>query len=126
VSGAELETALFALFDNKAELMPLWLRLRRDVESLGPDVRLRVRDGYAEFDRVGEEFAIAEPTSHHRMEVGVHTPGLPFDHGFRPADAFGSRRITHRISVPEDSEIGDMLHTRLEAAYLLALDGEPR
>jgi hypothetical protein len=120
------DLALYALFTNKEELLPLWLRLRSHVESFGDDVRIEARERYAEFDRVGLEFAIAEPTAHHRMEVGLHNPGLPFDETFREAVEFGSRRITHRVSVPENAEIGDELHARLHAAYVLAREGEPR
>jgi hypothetical protein len=124
--GTDLEVAVAELFFNKEELMPLWLRLREHVAGFGGDVRLRVRERYVEFDRGGQEFAIAEPTAHHRLELGVHNPGLPYDGGFREAEAFGSRRITHRASVPEDSEIGETLHARLHAAYELALEAEPR
>ena len=90
----EPELAILALFDNKEELLPLWLRLREALDRLGPDVRVRPRESYAEFDRVGEEFLIAEPTSHHRLELGLHNPGLPFTARFREAPEFGSRRIT--------------------------------
>jgi hypothetical protein len=60
----DTEARLSGLFDNKAELLPLWRRLRPAVERLGPDVRVRPRMVYAEFDRGGAEFVIAEPTSH--------------------------------------------------------------
>jgi hypothetical protein len=120
------DLALYALFTNKEELLPLWLRLRSHVEAFGDDVRTKPRERYAEFDRVGLEFAIAEPTADHEMEVGLHTPGLPFDERFREAVEFGSRRITHRVSVPEDAEIDDDLHAHLHDAYVLARAGEPR
>jgi uncharacterized protein DUF5655 len=124
--AADLEQAIYELFVNKEELLPLWLRLRPAVEALGDDVRARVRERYVEFDRGGQEFAIAEPTSHHRMEIGLHNPGLPFDERFREAVEFGSRRITHRVSVPENGDIDDELHARLHDAYALAYEGEPR
>ena len=120
------ELALLELFDNKAELLPLWLRLRPEVEGLGPDVRTRARERYAEFDRGGEEFLIAEPTSHHRMELGLHNPGLPVTARFREAAEFGSRRLTHRVSWPEPNNIDDELLARIREAYETALDGEPR
>jgi hypothetical protein len=123
--GTDTEIALYELFFNKEELLPLWSRLRAHVEGFG-DVRIELRERYAQFERAGSEFAIAEPTAHHRMEVGLHNPGLPFDETFREAVAFGSRRITHRVSVPEDAEIGPELHARLHAAWALALEGEPR
>jgi Domain of unknown function (DUF5655) len=124
--AADPEVAVYELFFNKEELLPLWLRLRPAVESFGSDVRLEPRERYAEFDRGGSEFVIVEPTSHHRMEVGLHNPGLPYDARFREADAFGSRRITHRVTLPENAEIDDALHARLHEAYQLAWEGEPR
>jgi hypothetical protein len=124
--SVDLEVALYELFVNKEELLPLWLRFRPTVESLGPDVRLERHERYARFDRKGSEFTIAEPTAHHRMEVGLHNPGLPYDDRFRDAMGFGSRRITHRVSLPEDGDIDDDLLARLRAAYALAWEGEPR
>jgi hypothetical protein len=47
------------LFVNKEELMPQRLDLRPYIESPGPDVRLTVRDRYAEFDRRGKDLARA-------------------------------------------------------------------
>jgi len=123
--AAEPEARLLALFE-KAQLLPLWQRLRPAVERLGPDVRVRPRMVYAEFDRRGEEFLIAEPTSHHRLELGLHNPGLPVTPRFRPADEFGSRRITHRVALPGPTELDAELLTRIHEAYELALAGMPR
>jgi hypothetical protein len=124
--ATDVETAIYELFVNRGELLPLWLRLRSHVESFGPDVRVTPRERYVEFDRQGLEFLIAEPTADHELEVGLHNPGLPFDARFREAVELGSRRITHRVSVPEDAEIDEELHARLHDAYFLALEGEPR
>jgi hypothetical protein len=122
---SDAELALVELFFGKEELLPLWSRLRSHIEEFGDDVRVLPRERYAEFARRGSEFVIAEPTAHHRMELGLHNPGLPFDERFREAVEFGPRRITHRVSVPEDAEIHDELHARLHEAYVLALEGEP-
>jgi hypothetical protein len=89
-------------------------------------VRLEVRERYVAFDRGGEEFAITEPAAHRHLEVGLHNPGLPFTERFRDATGFGSRRITHRITLHETATIDDELRVRLRAAYFLAYDGDPR
>ncbi|MDX6451332.1 MAG: hypothetical protein QOH16_1381 [Gaiellaceae bacterium] len=123
---APLELTLAELFANRGEEMPLWLELRQEIEKFGPDVKLEVRDRYAAFDRGGEEFVITEPAAHRRLEVGLHNPGLPFDERFHEAVEFGSRRITHRITLHETATIDDELRARLRTAYLLAYDGEPR
>lgn len=122
----QVELAIAELFANRGEEMPLWLDLRREIEGLGPDVKLEVRERYAAFDRGGEEFAITEPAAHRHLEVGLHNPGLPYDERFREAVEFGSRRITHRVTLHETAPIDDDLRTRLRAAYLLAYEGEPR
>jgi hypothetical protein len=118
------ELSILELFFHKEELLPLWLRLRAHVEGFGDDVKVVPRERYAEFDRGGSEFVIAEPTADRELEVGLHNPGLPFDERFREAVEFGSRRITHRVSLPEDAEIDADLHARLHAAYALAHEAE--
>lgn len=120
------ELELYGLFLGREELLPLWHRLRSHVETFGDDVRVEVREPYAELERVGSMFTIAEPTAHRRMELGLHDPGLPFDRRFRDATGWGPRRITHRVTLSEEAEIDDELHARLHVAYLLALEGEPR
>jgi hypothetical protein len=122
----DLGLELYELFLGKEELVPLWYRLRAHADTFGPDVRVEVREPYAELERVGSVFAIAEPTAHRRMEIGLHNPGLPYDRRFREATGFSSRRITHRVRLSEDAEVDDELHARLHLAYLLALEGEPR
>jgi uncharacterized protein DUF5655 len=118
--ATDAETRLLGLFEKKSDLLPLWRRLRPAVERLGPDVRIRPRMVYAQFNRGDEEFLIAEPTSNRRIELGLHNPGLPVTPRFRPADEFGSRRITHRISLPEPSELDAEVLTRIREAYELS------
>jgi hypothetical protein len=99
-------------------------RARRAVAGtrpdLGDDVKVELGEGYAVFKRGGLEFAIAEQTAHDRLELGLHNRGVPFDDRFREAVGFGSRRITHRVSLPEAAEIDDELHARLHTAYALS------
>jgi hypothetical protein len=122
-----LDPAEYELFVNRGELLPLWLRLRAHVLGFGPDVRIEPRLGrYAEIDRGGLEFALAEPAAHRHLELGLHNPGLPFDERFRDAEGWGTRRITHRVTLPESAEIDAELHARLHDAYMLAPEGEPR
>jgi hypothetical protein len=124
--ATDLDLRLYELFLGKEELLPLWFQLREHIETFGPDIRVGVRDRCAELDRVGEIFVIVEPTAHRRMQVGLHNPGLPTDERFREAVEFGPRRITHRLTLPEDAQIDEDLHARLHTAYMLALEGEPR
>lgn len=124
--AVDADARLLALFANKPELLSLWLQLRPTVEALGPDVGVRPRMVYAEFDRGGAEFLIVEPTSHRRVEIGLHNPGLPVTRRFRPADEFGSRRITHRISLAGSGELDAELLGRIREAYELALAASPR
>jgi hypothetical protein len=125
-TDTQLELALAELFANRGEEMPLWLDLRSKIEGFGPDVKLEVRERYVAFDRGGEEFAIVEPAAHRQLEVGLHNPGFPFDERFREAVEFGSRRITHRVTLHESATVDEDLRARLHTAYLLAYDGEPR
>jgi hypothetical protein len=124
--AVDLELEISELFFHKEELLPLWLRLRPAIEGLGDDVKLLLSDRFIEFDRGGRLFAVVEPTADHEIELGLHNPGLPFDERFRDATAWGPKRITHRASMSEDAEIDDELRARLDDAYALARDGEPR
>jgi hypothetical protein len=98
----------------------LELALRAHVMSFGDDVAVELGEGYVVFERRGRAFAIADPTAHGRLELGLHNPGLLFDDRFREAVGFGSRRITHRVSLPADAELDQELKARLHAAYELS------
>jgi hypothetical protein len=124
--ASQLSTSEYELFLGKEELLPLWMRLRSHILEFGDDVEIEPRAPFATLKRRGAEFAIAEPTADHVLKVGLHNVGLPFDERFHDAAAWGTRRVTHLTSVPEDAEIDDELHARLHLAYLLAHEGEPR
>jgi uncharacterized protein DUF5655 len=121
-----LTVSEYELFLGKEELLPAWMRIRSHVEGFGDDVDVELREPFAELERGGALFAIAEPTADKVLKLGLHNPGMPFDERFRNADRWGPRKITHLVAIPADAEVDDDLHARLHLAYELAREGEPR
>lgn len=80
---------MLELFVGKEELLPVWIDLLEAIQEFGGDVRVRPRERYIEIDRRGSLFAVVEPTADHRLELGLHNPGLPYDERFRPSEGWG-------------------------------------
>jgi predicted transport protein len=104
------------LLEDKHELRPVFTRLSSIVEELGPDVAVEPRETYVAFSR-GRRFALLQPSTPKRLDVGLVLPDAEETERLRPAGSFGSAGITHRVSLAHEDEIDAELVTWLRAAY---------
>jgi hypothetical protein len=107
---------LEALLRGKEPLRPILTRLTSIVEELGDDVGREQRPTHVAFSR-GREFALLEPATSTRLDVGLALPGAEETERLRPAESFGSEGITHRVSLAHEDEIDAELTEWLRAAY---------
>ena len=100
----------------KAALRPIYERLWPIVLGFGDDVTLAVRQTYVAFLR-GRQFAVIQPSSNSRVDVGLKLPGVPFAGRLEPATNVGGGAISHKVSLTALEEADDELIAWLRAAY---------
>lgn len=101
---------------RKAALRPILDRIQAIVLAFGDDVAIAVRKTYVAFVR-GKQFAVVQPTTNTRVDVGVKLPGMPPGGRLEPATNVGGGAITHKVSVSTPDEVDDELIAWLRAAY---------
>jgi len=99
-----------------AALLPIYERVAAAARSLGADVRVEARQTYMTFTR-GKQFALVQPTTIKRVDVGIIGPHLQSTERLQPAGAFGSGRVTHRVGLTAPEEVDGELLGWLRAAY---------
>ena len=110
------EGLLEAMLGGKEPIRPVLARLMSVVEELGPDVATEPRGTYVAFSR-GRQFALLQPSTATRLDVGLVLPGAAETERLRSAGDFGSERTTHRVSLAHEDEIDGELTDWLRAAY---------
>jgi predicted transport protein len=100
---------------------PVLTRLTSVIEELGDDVAADAQDTYVAFSR-GRQFALLQPATPTRLDLGLVLPGAAETERLRPAGSFGSERITHRVSLAHEDEIDAELTAWLRQAYMEAAD----
>ena len=115
--AAELVEAQYA--GEKKALRRLYERLREELEALGADVQVEPRRTYVAFTR-GREFALLQPSTKDRIDVGLALPNLREAKRLRPAGSFGSDRITHRVGLKSEDGIDEDLRAWMLQAYVEA------
>ena len=110
------EELIDAQYDGKSELRRVFERLRAEIEAVGDDVEVEPRKTYVAFSR-GRQFALAQPSTRDRLDVGLALAEAGNGDRLRPADSFGSERITHRVAVRSPDEVDAELVAWLRRAY---------
>jgi predicted transport protein len=115
----DAETLVASMFKGKEPIRPILTRLMSVIEELGEDVIVEPRQTYVAFSR-GRQFALLQPSTATRLDVGLVLPDAADTARLRPAGSFGSGRITHRVSLAHEDELDAELTAWLRAAYAVA------
>lgn len=99
---------------TKAQLRPIFDRLRELVEALGDDVTMEGRGSYTPFVRRRQFVAVAAAT-HTRVDLGLRYTLPPASALLIPAQAPG--QATHRLSLTSVDEITGEVEWLLRLAY---------
>ena len=98
----------------KAELRPIFDRIRKVVEGLGDDVQMEGRATYTPFVRRRQFVAVAAATRT-RVDVGLRFVDAPRSGLLVAASAPG--QATHKLSLTSLSEVDDEVERLLRIAY---------
>ena len=109
-------TLLESMLRGKEPIRPILSRLTSVIEEFGDDVAVEPRQTYVAFSR-GRQFALLQPSTPTRLDVGLVLAGAAETERLRPAGSFGSGRTTHRVSLAHEDEIDAELMDWLRAAY---------
>jgi predicted transport protein len=112
--GEDALTAQYA--GAKAALRPIYDRVRAIVQDFGDDVEMQTRKTYVAFAR-GKQFAVVQPSTQTRVDIGLKLPGVPPGERLEPAVNTGSGSMTHKVAVTSPEEIDDELIGWLRQAY---------
>jgi Domain of unknown function (DUF5655) len=120
-NGAAIEAGGDELIDRqyagtKAALRPVYDRVAAAIATLGDDVEPGPRGTYVSFGRP-KQFALVQPTTRTRVDVGLRLPGAEPTERLLDAGSFGSGTITHRVALAAPEDVDAELEGWLGAAY---------
>lgn len=99
----------------KARLRPLFEQVIAALRAFGSDVELAPRKAYVSLRR-RKPFAILQPSTATRIDVGINIKGAPASERFERAGSF-SAAVTHRVRIMIPSDIDAELIAWLRRAY---------
>ena len=100
----------------KARLRPIYERAAPVIEAFGDDVVRGLRGTYVSFGRP-KQFAIVQPSTRTRVDVGLRLPGAEPTERLLAAGSFGSGTITHRVALGAPEDVDAEVEGWLRAAY---------
>ncbi len=84
--------------------------------SLGP-VTVQARKGYVSLVTPKRTFAAVQPTTKHRVDLGLRLADQPLVGRVESAAAMGSSMVTHRIGLTSVDQVDDEVESWLRRAY---------
>jgi hypothetical protein len=111
--GDDLVAAQYA--GPKAALKPLYDSLVTAVQAFGNDVEIAPKKAYVSLRR-RRQFAILQPTTATRLDVGINLPGADATDRLERSGSFNAM-LSHRVRVASAADIDADLLTWLHAAY---------
>jgi hypothetical protein len=111
------EQALQAQYSGrKAHLEPIKDLLVEKARTLGDDVQVHIRKSYLALARK-KQFAVIQPTTNERVDLGLKLEGQPFEGRLQPARNVGSGSMTHCITLHNPQDVEDEVLDFLTMAY---------
>jgi hypothetical protein len=101
---------------KKAHWRPLYERLLAEVETFGADVGTDASDAYVSFVRNGKKFAIAQPSTADRFDLGLKLKGEPAAGRFEESGKWNPM-VTHRVRIGDPAEVDAEVLDWLKRAY---------
>lgn len=111
----ELVTAQYA---KKADLKPIYDKLRAEIETLGTDVEFVPKKANVSCRRK-TQFALIQPSTKTRMDLGLKLKGVDPVGRLEDSGPFGAM-CTHRIQITEPAHVDDEVLSWLKQAYEMA------
>ncbi|MFZ1905961.1 MAG: DUF4287 domain-containing protein [Steroidobacteraceae bacterium] len=95
------------------------------IRKSAPDVEVKIRATYLSLLRAGKKFAILQPSSPDRLDIGIKLKGAPVDARFEAAGKWNAM-VTHRVKVGAENCLDEQVFLWLRRAYGAAGDNPNR
>jgi len=113
----EKAAALFA--GNKAVWRKSYDEIAEKITTFGPDTATSAGQTYINLLRKGKKFAIVQPSSGDRLDVGIKLKGVAAEGRFEEAGNWNAM-VTHRVRISDPEQIDAELFDWLKSAYSAA------
>ena len=100
----------------KAHWRPSYDALAAKLLTFGPDVKLGANRSYINATRNSKKFAILDPATKDRFDVGIKLKGVEPNGRYEAAGAW-NEMVTHRVQISDPGQIDDDLLAWLHRAY---------
>jgi hypothetical protein len=105
----------------KSSLRPIFDAIAAAAKQLGKDVEISPKKTYVSL-RCSKQFAIVQPSTATRVDVGLCLKGTPATPRLEPAGSFNAM-VSHRVRIESAAQVDAELKAWLHAAYTAALGG---
>ena len=102
-------------YESKSNLLPIYGAIIEGVTGFGQDVEIAPKKAYVSLRR-SKQFAIIQPSTKSRVDVGINLKGVDPDGRLEPSGSFNAM-VTHRVRVTEIDQVDEQLFKWLETAY---------
>ena len=99
----------------KAALRPIYEAVIAAIAGFGTDVEVAPKKAYVSLRR-GKQFAIVQPSTSTRIDIGLVLPDVPPDERLEAAGSFNAM-MTHRVRIEKATQINKQLIAWLRQAY---------
>lgn len=105
----------------KSALRPIFDAIAKAAKALGKDVEISPKKTYVSLRRA-KQFAIVQPSTATRVDLGLCLKGTPATQRLEPAGSFNAM-VSHRVRIESTKEVDAELKAWLKAAYTAASAG---
>ena len=112
-AGDDLVAAMYA--GEKQALLPVWAAIEKAVLKFGGDVEVSPKKTYVSLRR-SKQFALVQPTTKTRVDVGLCLKGTPAGPRLEAAGSFNAM-VSHRVRVEKPGDVDQELIAWLKKAY---------
>ncbi len=114
---AKPDEKLEKLFSGKkAGWRKAYDQLAEQIRALGADVELSANETYVNVLKAKKKFAIVQPSSADRLDIGIKLKGIEAEGRLEAAGSWNAM-VTHRVKIGSAEEIDSEILTWLKQAY---------
>jgi predicted transport protein len=109
------DTLIDKQYEGKAHFRPLYESLMKQILDFGNDIEIAPKNAYVSLRRK-KQFAILQPATKSRFEIGINLKGEPAD-GILEIITSPNAMCSHKINLTDIKDLNDEVLSWLKKAY---------